>query len=97
MNTDFQAEAYNENEMISELLQRVERHDYSYMYSDDHRSWSAGTKSEKEIEQLIHSLCGVMKVDAYSLVAECLDTRSEQYTDGLTHKVIKGWFKPYIG
>jgi len=49
------------------------------------------------IEQVIHSLCSVMKVDAYSLVAQCLDIRSEQYTDGLTHKTIKGWFKPYIG
>jgi len=97
MNKDFQAEAYNECEMIEELLQRVERHDFSYMYSDDHRSWMSGTKSEKEIEQVIHSLCSVMKVDAYSLVAQCLDIRSEQYTDGLTHKTIKSWFKPYIG
>jgi len=97
MNNDFQAYAYNENQMVEELLQRVERHDFSYMYSDDHRSWMSGTKSEKEIEQLIHSLCSVMKVDAYSLVAQCLDIRSEQYTDGLTHKTIKSWFKPYIG
>jgi len=96
MNTDFQAEAYNENEMISELLQRVERHDYSYMMSDDHRSWSAGTKSEKEIEQLIHSLCGIMRVDAYGLLSDCLEVRDEQYRDGLTHKVIKGWFRTYI-
>ena len=97
MNTDFQVEAYNENAMINELLDRIEKHDYSYMFSDDHRSWMSGTKSEKLIEQLIHGLCGVMKVDANSLLSDCLEARSEQYIDGLTHKVICGWFAPYIG
>ena len=97
MNTDFQVEAYNENAMINELLDRIEKHDYSYMFSDDHRSWMSGTKSEKLIEQLIHGLCGVMKVDANSLLNDCLEARDEQYIDGLTHKVIRGWFAPYIG
>lgn len=97
MNNDFQAQAYNENEMINELLDRVEKHDYSYMFSDDHRSWMGGTKSEKMIEQLIHGLCSVMKVDAMELLNDCLEVRSEQYTDGLTHKIIRGWFSNYIG
>ena len=96
MNNDFQAQAYNENEMINELLDRVEKHDYSYMFSDDHRSWMSGTKSEKMIQELIHGLCSVMKVDAMELWNDCLRVRSEQYTDGLTYKVIKGWFAPYI-
>lgn len=97
MNTDFQVEAYNENAMINELLDRIEKHDYSYMMSDDHRSWMSGTKSEKTIEQLIHSLCTIMRVDANELLNDCLEARSEQYIDGLTHKVIRGWFAPYIG
>jgi len=80
-----------------DLLDMVRKHDYSYMYSDDHRAWESGMRYEKEIQAKIHALCAIHKEDAYSLIAECLDTRSEQYTDGLTHKVIKGWFKPYIG
>ena len=97
MNTDFQVEAYNENAMINELLDKVEKHDYSYMYSDDNRWYMSGEASEREIQQLIHSLCSVMKVDAMGLLNDCFEVRSEQYVDGLTHKVIRGWFKPYIG
>ena len=80
-----------------DLLDMVRKHDYSYMYSDDHRSWESGMRYEKEIQAKIHALCAIHREDAYSLVAECLDIRPEQYRDGLTHKVIKGWFKPYIG
>jgi len=28
---------------------------------------------------------------------DCISIRPEQYIDGLTHKVIRGWFAPYIG
>ena len=81
----------------SDLLVQVVRHDYSYMMSDDHRSWSSGMRVEKEIQAKIHSLCGIHREDAIALLDECLSVRSEQYVDGLTHKVIKGWFNPYIG
>ena len=80
-----------------DLLDMVQRHDYSYMMSDSHSVWESGMRYEKEIQAKIHALCAVHREDAYSLVAECLDIRPEQYRDGLTHKVIKGWFKPYIG
>lgn len=86
------------SESISvDLLKMVQSHDYSYMMSDDHRSWSSGMKVEKEIQAKIHALCAVHREDAIALLEDCLNIRSEQYVDGLTHKTIKNWFKPYIG
>ena len=79
-----------------DLLDMVLKHDYSYMYSDDHRSWESGMRYEKEIQAKIHALCAVHREDAEAVLNECLAIRSEQYIDGLTHKVICGWFKPYI-
>jgi len=80
-----------------DLLDMVQKHDYSYMMSDSHSSWESGMRYEKEIQAKVHALCAIHREDAYSLVAECLDSRDEQYRDGLTHKTIKGWFAPYIG
>lgn len=80
-----------------ELLMMVRKHDYSHMFSDDHRSWEAGMRSQKEIEAKIHALCGIHREDAEGLYKECLGIRDEQYIDGLTHKTIKGWFSTYIG
>ncbi len=81
----------------SDLLDMVQQHDYSYMYSDDHRSWESGMRYEKEIQAKIHALCGIHREDADGLYKEVIGIVQEQYTDGLTHKTIKGWFKPYIG
>ena len=80
-----------------DLLKMVQRHDYSYMYSDDHRSWESGMRYEKEIQAKIHALCSIHKEDAVALLEDCIAIRPEQYIDGLTHKVIRGWFAPYIG
>jgi hypothetical protein len=35
-------------------------------------------------------------LDAERLLENCLYEREEQYTDGLTHKTIRGWFEPYV-
>jgi hypothetical protein len=80
----------------TDLLDMVYKHDYSYMMSDSHNVWEAGMRYEKEIQAKVHALCAIHREDADSLYKECLSTRPEQYIDGLTHKVIKGWFKPYI-
>ena len=80
-----------------DLLDMVQKHDYSYMYSDDHRSWVSGMSVEKEIQAKIHALCSIHREDAEGLYKEAVESVQEQYTDGLTHKVIKGWFSPYIG
>jgi len=90
-------DAYNENGMLNQYFDMIKRHDYSYMYSDDHRSWSAGTKSEKRIEEMVHALCTIVRVDAERLLEDSLSEVEEGFVDGLTHKTIKSWFKPYIG
>ncbi len=81
----------------SDLLDMVQRHDYSYMYSDSHGVWESGMRYEKEIQAKIHALCGIHREDADGLYKEVIGIVQEQYTDGLTHKTIKGWFTPYIG
>ena len=87
---------YNENSMINELMDKVLTHDYSHMFSDDDRWYSAGVSSEKRIQELIHALVSFARVDAERLLEDCLYERDEQYTDGLTHKTIRGWFEPYV-
>ena len=80
-----------------DLLKMVQQHDYSYMYSDSHSVWESGMRYEKAIQAKVHALCAIHREDAEALWHEVTNTVQEQYTDGLTHKVIKGWFNPYIG
>lgn len=80
----------------TDLLDMVQKHDYSYMYSDDHRAWESGMEYEKAIKAKVHALCAIHKEDAEALYNEIVAVVQEQYTDGLTHKVIKGWFSMYI-
>ena len=84
------------NKIRVDLLDMVQKHDYSYMMSDSHSVWESGMRYEKEIQAKVHALCAIHREDAEALLAECLSVRSEQYIDGLTHKVICGWFKSYI-
>jgi len=48
------------------------------------------------IKAKVHALCAIHKEDAEALYNEIVALVQEQYTDGLTHKVIKGWFSMYI-
>ena len=97
-NNPFIDDAYNEeSKLYGEFMDEVKLHDYSYMMSDDHRSWASGMRHEKEIQAKIHALCAVHREDAEALYREVIELVQEQYVDGLTHKVIKGWFSPYIG
>ena len=80
-----------------DLLDMVQKHDYSYMMSDSHDVWYSGMRYEKEIQAKIHALCAIHREDAEGLYKEVIELVQEQYVDGLTHKVIKGWFAPYIG
>lgn len=81
----------------SDLLYMVQRHDYSYMMSDSHGVWESGMRFERDIKAKVHALCAVHREDAEALYREVIELVQEQYVDGLTHKVIKGWFSPYIG
>lgn len=84
------------NKIKSDLLDMVQKHDYSYMMSDSHSVWESGMRYEKEIQAKVHALCAVHREDAEALYKEVIELVQEQYIDGLTHKVIRGWFKPYI-
>jgi hypothetical protein len=84
------------NTIKQDLIGLVSGHDWSYMMSDSHSVWESGMRYEKEIQAKVHALCAIHREDAEAVLAECLSIRSEQYIDGLTHKVIRGWFKPYI-
>ena len=80
-----------------ELMFEAKRHDYSYMMSDSHSVWEHGMRHEKLIQAKVHALCAVHREDAEALYKEVIELVQEQYVDGLTHKVIRGWFRPYIG
>ena len=84
-------------QMRQDLLDMVQKHDYSHMFSDSHSAWEAGMQSENDIKRKIHSLFLYHREDMYQLYEDCLSVRDEQYTDGLTHKTIHNWFSTYIG
>jgi len=89
-------DAYNENGMLNEYFDMIKRHDYSYMYSDDNRYYIGGERSEKRIQEMIHALCTIIRVDAERLLEDSLSEVEEGFVDGLTHKTIKSWFKDYV-
>ncbi len=79
-----------------DLMDMVQKHDYSHMFSDSHYAWEAGMQSENQIKAKIHSLFIYHREDMTQLYNDVLELVPEQYTDGLTHKTIKGWFNTYI-
>lgn len=85
----------NGKEVHDKFIERIIGHDYSYQWSDDHRAWSSGQRSLELLRAQVHGLITVFGYNPETLLKECLEARSEQYTDGLTHKVIKGLFEPY--
>ena len=96
-NNPFIDDAYDEeSKLYNDFLDEVINHDYSHMFSDSHSAWEAGMLSENDIKRKIHSLFLYHREDMYQLYEDCIAVRSEQYTDGLTHKTIKNWFSTYI-
>jgi hypothetical protein len=67
------------------------------MMSDSHGVWEAGMRYENTIKAKIHALFTYHREDMEALCNEVLELVPEQYLDGLTHRVIKSWFQPYIG
>jgi ribosomal protein L16 Arg81 hydroxylase len=95
-------DAYDEESKLHiEFMSEVKRHDYSYMMSDDDRVYRNGRSVEKQIEEKLHALINICKYDASDLLDEVLTNVKQEYNDkdsngdDLTHRVIKGWFKPY--
>ncbi len=83
-------------QMRQDLLDMVQKHDYSHMMSDSHNIWEAGMRNENSIKAKIHALFTYHREDMEQLYKDCLAVRDEQYTTGLTQNTIKGWFSTYI-
>jgi hypothetical protein len=102
-NDAFINDAYNEeSKLYGEFMDEVKRHDYSYMMSDDDRVYSRGRNNEKQIQEKLHALIGICKYDGHDLLDEVISLVPQQYNDvdkngnDLTHRVIRGWFEPYV-
>ena len=101
-NDAFINDAYNEESKLHiEFMSEVKLHDYSYMMSDDHNVYMRGRNNEKQIEEKLHALINICRYDANDLLDEVLTEVKQEYNDvdengnDLTHRVIRGWFKPY--
>jgi len=101
-NDAFIDDAYNEeSKLYNDFMDEVKRHDYSYMMSDSHSVYMAGRSVERQIEEKLHILVSVCRYDADDLLDRVLSLVKQEYNDrdsngdDLTHRVIKGWFKPY--
>ena len=79
-----------------DLLDMVQKHDYSYMMSDSHSVWEVGMRHEAGIKAKIHALFTYHREDMTQLYNDVLELVPEQYTDGLTHKTITNWFNTYL-
>ena len=102
-NDAFIDDAYNEeSKLYSEFLDEVKSHDYSYMMSDDHNVYMNGRNKEKQIEEKLHALINICRYDGYDLLDEVITLVPQRYNDvdkngdDLTHRVIRGWFSPYV-
>ena len=102
-NDAFIDDAYNEESKLHiEFMDEVKTHDYSYMMSDDDRAYSSGRNNEKQIQEKLHALISICKYDGHDLLDEVISLVPQQYNDvdkngnDLTHRVIRGWFEPYV-
>ena len=96
-------DAYDEESKLHiEFMSEVKTHDYSYMMSDDHNVYMNGRSREKQIEEKLHALISICKYDGHDLLDEVISLVPQQYNDvdkngnDLTHRVIRGWFEPYV-
>jgi hypothetical protein len=87
----------------SDLYNLVQKHDWSYMMSDDHKVWDAGLQVERGIKAKIHALVAIHREDAEALKAEVKELAGDDYKDedvygnGLKYRTINSWFSTYIG
>ena len=96
-------DAYDEESKLHiEFMSEVKTHDYSYMMSDDHNVYMNGRSREKQIQEKLHALISICKYDGHDLLDEVISLVPQQYNDvdkngnDLTHRVIRGWFEPYV-
>jgi hypothetical protein len=96
-------DAYDEESKLHiEFMSDVKTHDYSYMMSDDHSVYMNGNSREKQIKEKLHALIAICRYDGHDLLDEVIGSVPQRYNDvdkngnDLTHRVIRGWFKPYV-
>jgi hypothetical protein len=96
-------DAYDEeSKLYSEFMDEVKLHDYSYMMSDDHNVYMNGRNKEKQIQEKLHALINICRYDGHDLLDEVISSVPQRYLDAdingndLTHRVIRGWFQPYV-
>lgn len=82
--------------VLSDLLDDIYVHDYSYMMSDDPRVYNRGRLNETKIKSTIDIMIMLKGFKSFDLLKQSLEIRDEQYDDGLTHKTIKRWYAPYF-
>lgn len=82
--------------VLSDLLDEIYVHDYSYMMSDDERHFDRGRRHEVKIKSMIDIMIMLKEYKPLDLLKQSLEARAEQYVDGLTHKIIKQWYAPYF-
>ena len=81
----------------TEFINKIKRHDYSFMYSEDTDVWKKGTYSIHEIKNLFGILIGMCGMDPQELVDECLNTfPGEGDFDTLARNEITKWFNEYL-
>lgn len=102
-NDAFRDDAYSEEtKLYTEFMDEVKVHDYSYMMSDDHNVYMRGRNNEKQIQEKLHALINICRYDAYDLLDEVFTLVPQRFNDvdangdDLTHRVIRGWFNPYV-
>ena len=102
-NDAFINDAYDEESKLHiEFMSEVKTHDYSYMMSDDDRVYMNGRSVEKQIQEKLHALINICRYDGHDLLDEVLSEVKQEYNDvdkngnDLTHRVIRGWFEPYV-
>ncbi len=83
-------------ELHKSFIEGIVEHDYSYMYSDSGRVYDKGTKELSSLMLQSRELILIHKMNPQELLTECIEARSEQYKDGLTHAVIRSLFKLYL-
>ena len=87
----------------SDLYNLVQKHDWSYIMSDDHKVWDAGLQVERSIKAKIHALVAIHREDAEALKEYVKSIAGPDYTDtdvygyGLKYRTINGWFRDYLG
>jgi len=87
----------------SDLYNLIQKHDWSYVMSDDHKVWDAGLQAERSIKAKIHALVAIHREDAEALKEYVKNIAGDDYSDkdvygyGLKYRTINGWFRDYLG